>query len=114
KDEDFGLVRVRRYLTGDKPYEGDALSQLGTYLFDNAQYLDAIDIYNFMLKKYPLNRRNPEIHEQIILAFLRDDNLDAAFKERSKLSQYYGQGSDWWTYQQKVNNAEAVRYAENL
>lgn len=114
KDDDFGLVRTRRYVSGDKPYEGEVLAQLGKYLFDNALYLDAIDIYNFMLKKYPLDRRNPEVHEQIILAFLRDDNLDAAFQERSKLSQYYGQGSDWWTHQQKVGNAEAVRYAENL
>ena len=114
KDDDFGLVRVRRYVTGDRPYEREVLAQLGTYLFDNAQYPDAVDVYNFMLKKYPLDRRNPEIHEQVILALLRDENLDAAFKERSKLSQYYGRGSDWWTYQQKVGNAEAVRYAENL
>ena len=114
KDENFGLVRVREYISGEKPYEREVLAQLGEFLFNNARYQDAIDMYNFTLKKYPLDRRNPEIHEQVILAFLRDDNLDAAFAERSKLSQYYGQGSDWWTHQQKIGNAEAVRYAENL
>lgn len=114
KDDDFGLVRVRRYITGDKPYEREVLAQLGDYLFDNTRYVDAIDIFNFQLKKYPLARNNPEIHEKIILALLRDDNLDRAFAERSKLSQYYGEGSDWYVYQQKIGNAEATRYAQNL
>ncbi len=114
KDPDFGLVRVRRYITGDKPYEREVLAQLGDYLFDNTRYVDAIDIYNFQLKKYPLDRRNPEIHEKVILALLRDDHLAAAFAERSKLSQYYGVGSDWFAHQQKIGNAEATRYAENL
>lgn len=114
KDPDFGLVRARRYITGDKPYEREVLAQLGEYLFDNTRYVDAIDIFNFQLKRYPLDRRNPEIHERVILALLRADELDKAFAERSKLSQYYGVGSDWFIHQQKIGNAEATRYAENL
>lgn len=114
KDGDFGLLRVRRYISGDKPYEREVLAQLGEYLFDNTRYVDAIDIYNFQLQKYPFDRKNPEIHEKIILALLRDENVDRAFAERSKLSQYYGVGSDWYNYQMKVGNAEATRYAEFL
>lgn len=114
KDPEFGMVRIRRYVTGNEPYEREVLTQLGEYLFDNTRFATAVDVYNFLLKKYPLDRRNPEIHEKIILALLRDDKVDAAFRERSKLSQYYGQGSDWYAYQQKVGNAEATRYAQNL
>lgn len=114
KDDDFGLVRVRRYVSGDKPYEKEVMVQLGDYLFDNTRYADAIDVWKFILNKYPLDRQNPEIHEKIILALLRSDNSTAAFSERSKLSQYYGEGSDWFVYQQKVGNAEATRYAKNL
>ena len=114
KDNDFGILRARRYVSGDKPYEREVLAQLGEYLFDNTRYQDAIDVYNFQLKKYPLDRKNPEIHEKIILALLRDENLDRAFAERSKLSTYYGLGSEWFIHQQKIGNAEATRYAENL
>jgi TolA-binding protein len=114
KDPDFGMTRFQRYVSGDEPYEREVLMQLGEYLFDNTRFATAVDVYNFLLKKYPLDRRNPEVHEQIILALLRDDNVDAAFRERSKLSQYYGEGSDWYAYQQKLGNAEATRYAQNL
>lgn len=114
QDADFGLVRVQRYITGDAPYEREVLAQVGNYLFDNARYTDAVDVFNFQLRKYPLDRNNPEIHEKLILALLRDEKLDTAFAERSKLNQYYGAGSDWLEHQHKIGNAEAVRYSEDL
>ncbi|MEZ4462108.1 MAG: tetratricopeptide repeat protein [bacterium] len=114
KDEDFGLTRIRRYITGDKPYEREVLDQLGQYLFENTYYADAVDVYRFILAKYPQDRKNPEIHEQIILALLRDDRLESAFTERGMLNEFYGPKSDWYAYQQKAGNAEAIRYADNL
>lgn len=114
KDADFGLVRVKRYITGDKPYEREVLQRLGGYLFDNTRYADAIDVYRFILARYPDARENPEVHEQIILALLRDDRLELAFEERGKLNQFYGPESEWYKTQQRLGNAEAVRYAEVL
>lgn len=114
KDDDFGLTRVRRYITGDKPYEREVLDQLGQYLFENTYYVDAVEVYRFILAKYPTDRKNPEIHEQIILALLRDDRMEMAFTERGKLNDFYGPKSDWYAFQQKAGNAEAIRYSDNL
>lgn len=114
KDDDFGLIRVRKYITGDKPYEKEVLRRLGGYLFDNTRYADAVDIYRFILARYPLDRENPEVHEQIILALLRDDQLELAFEERGKLNQFYGPESQWYAHQQKLGNAEAIRYSDVL
>ncbi len=114
KDPDFGLTRVQRYIKGDKPYEREVLDQLGQYLFENTYYADAVEIYRFILSKYPNDRKNPEIHEQIILALLRDDRMESAFTERGKLNEFYGPKSAWYAYQQKAGNAEAIRYSDNL
>ncbi len=114
KDDDFGIMRAKRYLPGEKPYEREVLSQLGEYLFENTRYADSVDVYRYMLAKYPFDRDNPESHEKIILAMLRDDNLDGAFEERGKLNSFYGPKSEWYAYQQKVGNAEAIRYSDNM
>lgn len=114
KDDDFGIVRARRYLAGDKPYEREVLEQLGEYLFDNTRYAESVDIYRYMLAQYPRHRKNPEVHEKIVLALLRDDRLDEAFAERGKLNDVYGPASDWYAYQQKMGNAEAIRYSTDL
>lgn len=114
KDPDFGIERVKRYISGDLPYEREVLTQLGEYFFDNSRYEDAISVYRFLLERYPMDRRNPEVHEKIVLTMLRDNRLDAAFSERSNLSKFYGEGSEWYQYQSKAGNVEATRYAQNI
>ncbi len=114
KDDDFGLIRAKRYLKGEKPYEREVLAQLGEYLFENTRYRESVNIYRYMLAKYAFDRKNPETHEQIILALLREGDMDAAFAERSKLNEIYGPASDWYAYQQKMGNAEAIRYSTDM
>ncbi len=114
KDDDFGITRVKRYITGNLPYEREVLTQLGEYFFDNTRYQDAIDAYRFILARYPKDRRNPEVHEKVILSMLRNDDLSEAFAERGKLSKFYGEGSDWYAHQERLGYAEATRYAQNL
>ena len=114
KDPDFGIERVKRYISGKLPYEREVLTQIGEYFFDNTRYRDAIDAYRFLLARYPKDRRNPEVHEKIILSLLRNDDLSEAFAERGKLSKFYGAGSEWFAHQERIGNVEATRYAQNL
>lgn len=114
KDDDFGLMRAKKYLDATQPYHREVLVQLADYLFENTRYDESVLVLRYTLSKYPLDRNNPEIHEQIILALIRNNDLDAAFEERGKLSSIYGPGSDWFAYQQKQGNVEATRYAQNL
>jgi TolA-binding protein len=113
-DADFGLVRVKKYLSGNEPYEREVLVQLVDYMFENTRYAIASDVISYSLDKYPRHRENPQLHEKLILALVRDGRQDASFAERRNLLAYYGPESDWYQFQQRVGHEEAVRHADNL
>jgi TolA-binding protein len=113
-DYDFGLPRVKKYLSGDEPYEREVLVQLVDYMFENTRYAIAGNIINYTLEKYPRNQQNPKLHEKLILALVREGRPAAAFAERGNLLAYYGPESDWYAYQKRVGREESLRYANNL
>jgi cellulose synthase operon protein C len=113
-DDDFGLPRVKKYLKGDEPYEREVLVQLVDYMFDNNRYEVAANMINYALDRYPRHRENPQLHERLILALIRDGKRDASFAERRNLLAHYGPDSDWYQFQDRVGREEAVRYADNL
>ncbi len=113
-DPDFGLARVKRYLSGDQPYEREVLVQLVDYLFKNTRYKIAANVIRYALDKYPRDPKNPQLHEKLILALVRDGNRDASFAERRNLLAYYGPDSDWYAFQKRAGHEDAVRYANNL
>lgn len=113
-DPDFGLPRVKTYLSGDEPYEREVLVQLVEYMFDNTRYDIAGDVIHYALEKYPRNGENPQLHEKLILALVRDGRQGDAFTERGNLLKYYGPESDWYAYQKRVGREVPLRYANNL
>ena len=114
KDEDFGLERAKRYLTGGKSYEREILAQLADYLFQNERFTESAEVAQLALQRYPNHPENPQLHEQLVLALFRDDNQTRAFAERRNLGTYYGPGSDWYTVQEQNGEVEAMRYASGL
>jgi TolA-binding protein len=113
-DEDFGMTRVRRYLSGQEPYEQEVLVRLADILFDNTRYEQAIEIYKLALEKYPLAQDNPKYHDKMILALERLRRFDDAMAERRQIGLYYGPGTDWYKQQEAEGNQEALSYAEGL
>jgi len=113
-DSEFGMPRVRAYLSGDEPYEREVLVQLVDYMFDNTRFDIAGDVIHFTLEKYPRDADNPQLHEKLILALVRDGRQDEAFTERGKLLSYYGPQSDWYAYQKRVGREVSLRYADNM
>lgn len=113
-DDEFGMPRVKEYLAGDEPYEREVLVQLVEYMFDNTRYDIAGDVIHYTLDKYPRDAENPQLHEKLILAMVRDGRQDEAFKERGKLLAHYGPESDWYAYQKRVGREVPLRYANNL
>jgi TolA-binding protein len=113
-DADFGLTRVKKYLSGDEPYEREVLVQLADYMFENTRYAIAADVIKYSLDRYPRHRENPKLHEKLILALVRDGRRDASFAERRNLLAYYGPESDWYEFQERVGHEDAVRQADNL
>ena len=114
KDDAFGLERTKQYLPGSKAYEREVLAQLAEYLFENKRFDQSIDIIRFALEAYPVHPENPQLHEQLVLALFRNDNLNAAFAERRNLGTVYGPTSPWHEEQKKQGNVDAMRYASNL
>ena len=114
-DDDFGLPRVKKYLGSGKTYEREVLTELVDYLFEHTRYEVAEDVIRYSLNKYPNHPNNPKLHEKLIIALMRPPRqLDKAFEERRKLMDYYGPDSDWYAYQKRKGNEEAVDYGDNL
>lgn len=114
KDDAFGLERTKQYLPGAKAYEREVLAQLADYLFENKRFDQSIDIIRFALEAYPVHPENPQLHEKLVLALFRNDNLNAAFAERRNLGTVYGPTSPWHEAQKEKGNVDAMRYASNL
>ncbi|MFB6375084.1 MAG: tol-pal system YbgF family protein, partial [Bradymonadaceae bacterium] len=114
-DEDFGMPRVKKYLDEGKDYEREVLVQLVEYLFEHTRYEIATNVIKYTLAEYPKHPDNPKLHEKLIVALMREPRKpDKAFKERWRLMDKYGPESEWYAYQKRKGNEEAVEYGDNL
>lgn len=113
-DPEFGLTRVKQYLPGEKPYEREVLAQLIQYMFDGERWTMVTQIARYTLQRYPYDPTNPQLHEQLIIAMNRDEQTNDAFAERRNLGTYYGPESEWYAYQEKQGNVDAMQYSIGL
>ncbi len=113
-DPEFGLTRVKQYLPGEKPYEREVMAQLVDYLFEAQRFPQLIDISRFALERFPDHPENPQLHEKLVLAMMRDGDMSGAFAERRRLGVLYGPDSAWYAKQRELGNIEATRYANNM
>ena len=113
-DQEFGMPRVRQFISGEKAYEYEVLTAL-TEMMMKAEYQpEAADVVRFTLSKYPMHKDNPKLHEQLVLALYRQGKLDETFATRREMGVIYGPESEWFEHQRKEGNAEAMRYATRL
>jgi len=113
-DDVFGLPRAQLYIKGEKEYEREVLSQLSEYLFENNFFDETIQVVRYTLATFPDHPLNPQLHEQMVLAMFRADDMNSAFEERRQLGEFYGPGSDWYGKQEIAGEVEAMRYASTL
>ncbi len=113
-DENFGMERVGKYLSGDEPYNREVLVKLADILFDNTRYEEAVKVYRAALDRYPLASENPQYHDKLIIALERLRLFDEAVEERRKIGEFYGPGSDWFVHQEKEGNQDALTFARDL
>lgn len=113
-DDVFGLSRARDYLDGDEPYKREMLAQLVEYLFNNAFFQESADVARYALTQFSAHPENPQLHEQLVLALFRNEDMNGAFEERRQMGEFYGPDSAWYAAQQKDGNVEAMRYATDL
>ncbi len=104
-DQDSGFPRVLRYVKGEKNYDVEILRSLSDIFFDNAKYPETISTIRHLLKKFPGNKENPELHSKMITAYERMMDFDKAFSERSVLANAYGEKSIWRKQNKSQNTA---------
>lgn len=119
-DEDFVLERALKYLDEDRPYTMEVFDRLADILSDYAEgggaqfYTSAqIEILEHVIERFPLDRKNPERHYELIAALFRMDEIRAALQEGEKFIEGYAMGSDWYRAQEKEGNFEEIAFAED-
>lgn len=114
-DDSFVMPRIKKYVGEGKPYEREVLTQLVEFLFERTRHERAASVIRYTLDTYPNHPKNPQLHEKLILALMRPPKkVDEAFEVRRNLSDLYGPESEWYAYQKKHGNEEAVDYGDNL
>ncbi len=108
-----GFMRVQdpQLLPQDRPWTEDVFFQLGQVYFDEAKYLQAIEVWKHLLLKWPRSARAPEVTNLIARAYARNNDQE---REREMLRQLvnYGVGTDW--YNSNTEHPAEQRQAEQL
>src|SRR5699024_3279448 len=119
-DDDFVLDRALKYLGEDRPYTIEVFDRLAGVLSDYAEggganfYATAqSDVLRHVIERFPLDRKNPERHNELIGALFRTDQIREALREGERFINAYAMGSDWYRAQEKEGNFEEIAYAEN-
>jgi TolA-binding protein len=108
-DTDFSVGRALGYLNEGKPFENEVLERFADTLFEThleQKQRMAIEAYNALIAKDPLNPKNASIKEKVVGVY--DDLRDQAnaIKERLDLVKRFGPGSPW--YEANKKNPEVV------
>ncbi len=100
---------------GDRPWEHEELETLATVLVTAAKLEDAIDVWAYMQKRWPLDPKNPIYQHEIALAYLKlpagadHPDSDAAM---AALSANYSDDSPWFAANR--TNADAIAAARDF
>lgn len=81
----------------DEPHVRDVFIQLGDTFSVLEAYTQASDAWRLALSKWPLHPENPEIHQNIVNAYVEMGDTDLANEEAGRLAARYAPGSEWYT-----------------
>jgi len=112
--EGGGVENAARFMSqsGGRKYDGEFFKKLGEVYFLEAKYDKAVASYREVLKRYPLDPKNPELLATIIDALSRMQNYDEASRVEEEMTQSFGPGSPW--REANKDNLEALINADRL
>lgn len=114
-DFDYIMPRVERViLSEDRPYNIEILDRLAELLLRANRFDYSAQIYRRVLADNPLDRRNPERHFQLIAALVSNGEEELAVQELATIGLSYSPDSPWYREQERLGNAEALAYADDL
>lgn len=100
---------------GEKKWQHDVIERLAKILETQTKYEEAIDVYRFLQKRWPLDPTNPIYQHDIALIYgarmpVRDPESAAA--ALTELGQNYTEGTNW--YAANRNNPDAIAAARGF
>ena len=112
-DPGFIMPRIHVYLGEEDPWTQEVLDRVVGMLHENQRLEHEIAFYRYLLERYPMDPGNPQRHERMIEAMARDYG-DQIIDERQNMVEVYSRGSDWYDFQERQGNLEALAYADSL
>ncbi|MBN1996530.1 tetratricopeptide repeat protein [candidate division KSB1 bacterium] len=82
----------------EKEYTLKILQKMSDLYERRNYYTEAIETNQLILEIYPFYQYAPEIYLKIIENYEKDDQIDAANRERAKFVELYGPGSIWLSH----------------
>jgi TolA-binding protein len=107
----FQRIQDASLMPQDRAWTVEIYYQLGQIYFDEDRYPQAIEVWEYAIRRWPNHHRVPEIINQIARAHERQQHLEEATRMRATLADY-GQGSDWW--EANLDHPIEQRRAEQL
>ncbi|AKF06441.1 tetratricopeptide repeat protein [Sandaracinus amylolyticus] len=107
----FQRIQNPELMPQDRPWTVEIYFQLGQIYFEEDRYDEAIEVWEYAIRRWPLHHRVPEIVNQIARAHERRGRMREAQEERFQLADY-GQGSEWW--EANLDHPIEQRRAEQL
>jgi tetratricopeptide (TPR) repeat protein len=133
-DPDYGPERALRYVSRGVDYEKEILLVYANLLYDMGDvehFRHSVTAFQEYLKRDPLDKNNPEVHDRLIYAFFelsrsehpsltdadRQYYAEQAMVQRKRMAELYGKGSKWaemHRYDAKALELAASRLSANL
>ena len=109
QDPDFSVRRALGYLNEGKSFENEVLEKFADTLYEThleQKQRMAIEAYNVLMDRDPLNPKNPSIKEKIVAVYDDLREQENSIKERLDLVKRFGPGTAW--YEANKNNPEVI------
>lgn len=113
-DPQRSLERALEFYNGrfDEPHVRDVFEQLGDTFEILQAHEQAIASWRLAIEKWPLDPRNPVVHQKIVGSLEALGDKQAADEEAARLVARYGVGSQW--YEANRTNREAMENFERI
>jgi len=82
---------------GPRPYEDYVIYTVGMKNFNHGQFDQAVSALGTALKKYPNYAEAAVAQQMIVSCFVIRKKYEESNKEREKLVDFYGKGSEWYS-----------------
>lgn len=96
----------------ERSYVREVLAALGDVYFDQTRFTEAVQAYNLVQQRFPLDAEGPEVQQKIVTALERQRDFEGAAAARDLLTQKFEEGGSW--HEANQDDADALAAAEEL